>query len=214
MLIKIKVLKERELTTMKKNTTAPLKKFEVFKDIEDFMGKYLPAKALAEISRMIDYSGLNGLSIKVKNVSARTTTPMVDIHALEYNMSYNPENPFMLNLDYDMRVYRKDAFRRADTNTEVIFKGNDGRIYILSLELTVDLNTINNDYDDLLFSACYLWAKEILESIDISKYISKTMKLPENYSCVAEESKEFYDGYVTHRNHGKIKHDIKGGTVK
>ena len=39
------------------------------------------------------------------------------------------------------------------------------------------------------------------------------MKLPENYSCVAEDSKEFYDGYVSHRNHGRIEYNIKGGNV-
>lgn len=198
---------------MRKNTTDN-KKLTVLRDIEDFMGKFLPARALAEISRMTDYSGIkNGFSIKLENATARTTTAAMDVHALEYTLGYNPENPFMLNLDYEMRVYRKSGVRCAYTTTEVLFKGDDGRIYLLSLELSTKLNTLVKDYDDLAFSACYLWGKEILEKIDISRYISKEMKLPENYSCVAEDSKEFYDGYVSHRNHGRIEYNIKGGNV-
>lgn len=201
---------------MKKNTNnkTTAKKLEVLRHIEDYMGKYLPAKALVEISRMVDYSGYNGnFSIKVENAVARTTTALMYIPALEYRLNYNPENPFILNLDYDMRIYRKSGDRKAYTTTEVLFKGEDGRIYVVSIDLSITLKTPISDYDDLMFSSCYLYAKEILESIDFSGYISKTMKLPENYSCISEESKEFYDGYVVHRNHGRIEHTIKGGTA-
>ena len=199
---------------MKKNTeNTNTKKLVIMREVEDFLGKYLPAKALEEISRMVEYSGYDGeFSIRLEDATARAVNPY-NISALDYKRNYNPEEPFILNLDYDMKVSRKYKTRKAVSTTELLFKGDDERIYSVVMVLSSVIKAPIQDYDEMVSSAHYLYTKEMFESMDISPYISKKVKLPENYSCIDEDSKDFYDGYVVHRNHGKIEHVIKGGTL-
>lgn len=184
----------------------------ILHDVEDFIGKKIPVKAMVEITRMVDYSGYDGnFSIVLESVDANSVPPLFYLPAIEYKKNYNPEDPFMMNLNYDMRIYRKSGERKALAETEIIFKADDDKIYSIKMVLSITIKVSNNEYDEMMFSVCYLYAKEILESLNLSNYISKKISLPENYSSIDEDSKEFYDGYVVHRNHGRIKHVIKGG---
>lgn len=160
-------------------------------DLEDTISRTVPAYAMVEISNMIYQAGIKRIDIALNNYEA-VILDDESPEAIELNHS---DEKMILDLSYDIKVYRRLGVRQAVAKTKLLFKGDDTSIYRITLENTMKVNTLAKDYDDMMFSSCYQYAKEIIEYLPLDMYTSTEIKLPNSYDDFCEVNKSYYDGY-------------------
>lgn len=161
-------------------------------ELENKIGRIVPANAMIDITNMLYHAGIKKIDIVLSDYEA----VIIDDESPEaIEINHSKEN-VILDLCYDIKVYRHDGIRRAVTKTKLLFKGNDGSVYRITLENMVEVKTLSREYDDLMFSCCYLYAKEMLSYLPLDMYTNEDIKLPDSYKDFCEVNKSYYDGYT------------------
>ena len=161
-------------------------------DLENTIGRVIPANAMIKITDMLYHAGIKKIDIVLSDYDA-VILDNESPDAIELNHS---GDKIILDLCYDIKVYRHEGIRRAVTKTKFLFKGNDQSVYCINLENMMEVKTLAKDYDDLMFSSCYLYAKEIIEYLPLDMYTSESIKLPDSYSDFLTAGNTCYDGYT------------------
>ena len=110
-------------------------------DLEDTISRTVPAYAMVEISNMIYQAGIKRIDIALNNYEA-VILDDESPEAIELNHS---DEKMILDLSYDIKVYRRLGVRQAVAKTKLLFKGDDTSIYRITLENTMKVNTLAKD---------------------------------------------------------------------
>ena len=174
-------------------------------EIEDMLGKVVPVTALTEISRMSTYFDVPKLSIMVKHADAVICNGLISKEIREMKET---ENKTHLKLSYDMNVFRSKGIRKATCSHFLYIQKKDNSYIKITLRLELELSVKTNRLDQMMFSACYLYAKNLFETLNLDEYTDAKLEFPENFASINEDSKEFYDGYIEYRNCNLLRLDV------
>lgn len=191
---------------MKKNVLDAILRLD---DLEEILANTIPAMALSKISELAFENGMKRLSIKLVDYEA----VILDEYSDEANELRESNEPFILDMNYSMRVYRKLGKRKAVTRTTLLFTGNDFQAYRITLVNSMEVKSLSREFDTIMFDSCYQYAKEMLEYLPLDMYVSKELTLPEKYQDIASAEKIQYDGYTEYKGSSSSVEESMKGTV-
>ena len=180
---------------MKKNVLDAILRLD---DLEEILANTIPAMALSRISELAFENG---------------EAVILDEYSDEANELRESNEPFILDMNYSMRVYRKLGKRKAVTRTTLLFTGNDFQAYRITLVNSMEVKSLSREFDTMMFDSCYQYAKEMLEYLPLDMYVSKELTLPEKYQDIASAEKIQYDGYTEYKGSSSSVEESMKGTV-
>lgn len=160
----------------------------------------VPTSAILEIVSLMDYE-----EIDFKSDIFRSLQITIDhVNAESVNFIPSKEDQ-LLDLNYDIRLYRRSRQREAKCINTFYFTGKDNgadglkEYYKLSFTCRIKIDTIRNTYDGFLMECCYQYAKYLLETPYIQAIAKDPINLPVSYGVINEDYTERYDGYIQYK---------------
>lgn len=160
----------------------------------------VPTSAILEIVSLMDYE-----EIDFKSDIFRSLQITIDNINVESVNSIPSKEDQLLDLKYDIRLYRRTRQREAKCINTFYFTGKDNGMdglkeyYKLTFTCRIKINTIRNTYDGFLMECCYQYAKYLLETPYIQAIVKNPINLPVSYGVINEEYIERYDGYIQYK---------------
>jgi hypothetical protein len=163
--------------------------------IHDYLLTTVPARAVVEITKLVEYSKIEPLSVKFNRVTVKdiSKNPRLINELLPEGKDYG------FTLDYDVKGFRRTINRVYNTDNILTFRCEDGRIIMIKIEAEMDVYNASQDTDEAAFSMMYTYVADILTTLNIVDVTGYYFELPANYIGIDTQYKNFYEGYIEHK---------------
>lgn len=163
--------------------------------IHDYLLTTVPGRAIVEINNLIEYSKIEPVSVKLNKVTVKdiSKNPKLIRELIPNDKDYG------FTLDYDVKGFRRTINRVYTTDNILTFNCMDGRTIMIKVEAQMDLYNASPDTDEAAFSMMYIYIADLLTSLNISDVTGYYFELPVNYVGIEAQYKNFYEGYIEHK---------------
>lgn len=163
--------------------------------IHDYLLSTVPVRATVEIINLSEYAKLEPVRVLFNKVTVKdiSNNPKLINELIPNDKDYG------FTLDYDVKGFRRTLNRVYTTDNILTFKCEDGRTIMIKIEAQMDLYNASPDTDEAAFSMMYIYIADLLTSLNIVDATGYYFELPANYIGIEAQYKNFYEGYIEHK---------------